>query len=208
MFLDLAHQIILIGQDFHRRGWALGTSGNYSAVLQREPLQLAITVSGADKGALTPEHILHIDGAEQVLAGAGRPSDETKLHLAILRQRDAGAILHTHSVWGTILSDLHGDQGGLSIEGYEMLKGLAGVHTHTHREWLPIIENAQEMNALGQIVERMLSDNPNAHGFLLRRHGLYTWGRNVAEARRHVETFEFLFEVLGQRHNSGSSNKL
>jgi methylthioribulose-1-phosphate dehydratase len=36
------------------------------------------------------------------------------------------------------------------------------------------------------------------HGFLLAKHGLYTWGRDLAEARRHIEIHEFLFEVVAR----------
>jgi len=104
--------------------------------------------------------------------------------------------MHTHSVWTTLLSSRHGD--GFAIAGYEMLKGLAGVTTHEHREWVPIVENAQEMPPLAAHVEELLRARPDVHAFILRRHGLYTWGRDLAEAVRHVEILEFLFEVLGR----------
>jgi methylthioribulose-1-phosphate dehydratase len=122
------------------------------------------------------------------------------LHLAVVRLRGAGAVLHTHSVWSNILSDAHFGEGGLTIEGYEMLKGLDGIATHEHSEWLPIIENSQDMKALANSVETVLNRHPESHGFLLRRHGLYTWGRDIAEAKRHVEILEFLLEVLGRRY--------
>jgi methylthioribulose-1-phosphate dehydratase len=194
----LAARLAELGRNFYRRGWVLGTSGNFSAVINAEPLRLAITASGVDKGALTADQILQIDADGEVVAGRGRPSDETKLHLAVVRARGAGAVLHTHSVWSTILSEAGAGAGGLSIAGYEMLKGLAGVRTHEHREWLPIIENSQGMEGLAQTVAATLQRHPDAHGFLLRRHGLYTWGRDLAEAKRHVEILEFLLEVIGR----------
>lgn len=178
----------------------LGTSGNFSAVVSREPLRLAITSSSVDKSELTADHILQIDDAGKVLEGDGRPSAETLLHLAVVRLREAGAVLHTHSVWSNILSDASAANGGLSIEGYEMLKGLDGVSTHEHREWLPIIENSQNMTGLAGSVEEALIQHPAAHGFLLRRHGLYTWGKDIAEAKRHIEILEFLLEVRGHTH--------
>ena len=120
------------------------------------------------------------------------------MHLAIARARRAGAVLHTHSVWSTILSDTGAD-GSLAIDGYEMLKGLDGVHTHEHQERLPIIDNTQDWAAAVPQVEATLRDHPAAHGFLIRRHGLYTWGHNLAEAKRHVEILEFLFEAMGRK---------
>ena len=80
-----------------------------------------------------------------------------------------------------------------------MLKGLDGVTTHEHREWLPILENDQDMARLRRAVAAVArATHPDAHGFLLRRHGLYTWGRDLAEAERHVEILEFLLEVIGR----------
>jgi methylthioribulose-1-phosphate dehydratase len=197
-FPELAAELAAIGREFYARGWVLGTSGNLSAVITREPLRIAITSSGLDKGTLATAHFLEVDADANVIEGEGRPSAETLLHIAVARLRGAGAVLHTHSVWSNILSDAHAREGGITIEGYEMLKGLEGVSTHEHSEWLPVIENSQDMRSLARSVEAMLGEHPNAHGFLLRRHGLYTWGSNLAEAKRHVEIFEFLLEVLGR----------
>jgi methylthioribulose-1-phosphate dehydratase len=195
---EVARSLAELGRQFHARGWVLGTSGNFSAVLEAEPLRLAITPSGADKGTLSPEQLLEIDADAAVLRGRGRPSDETRLHLAVVKARGAGAVLHTHSVWGTMLSTTHARAGGVAIEQLEMLKGLAGVKTHAHREWLPIFENSQDMPELSGRVAEALAADPRAHGFLLRGHGLYTWGRDLDEARRHVEILEFLLEVTGR----------
>jgi methylthioribulose-1-phosphate dehydratase len=201
---DLASQLAEIGRQCYARGWALGTSGNFSAVARTNPLALAITASGVDKGLLRPSQIVEIDEHARVIRGTGKPSAEAALHLAIVRTRGAsagaGAVLHTHSVWSTILSEAAGDAaGGLAIEGYEMLKGLDGVRTHEHREWLPIIENTQDWSAAAPTVDKTLREHPEVHGFLIRRHGLYTWGRDLPEARRQVEIFEFLFEVMGRK---------
>ena len=106
--------------------------------------------------------------------------------------------MHTHSVWSTLLSNAFAKDGGIKIPGYEMLKGLAGVKTHEHEEWLPIIENSQNMEELAAAVETVLEKFPATHGFLLRGHGLYTWGRDLIEAQRHIEIFEFLLEVTGR----------
>jgi methylthioribulose-1-phosphate dehydratase len=195
---ETARLLSEIGRDFHRRGWVLGTSGNFSAVAGQNPLSLVITASGMDKGELQNDQFVLIDQQGAVIDGAGKPSDETKLHLTIVRRRGAKSVLHTHSVWGTILSDAFADEGGINIAGWEMLKGLAGVRTHQHQEWLPIIENSQDMAAVADKLEVVLQAYPGAHGFLLRGHGLYTWGKEIREARRHVEILEFLLEVTGR----------
>ena len=195
-FSKLAADLAEIGRGFYARGWALGTSGNFSAVVSDKPLRLAITSTGLDKGSLTAAHFLEMGEAAQVVRGDGRPSAEALLHVAIVRGLGAGAVLHTHSVWSTVLSGTFASQGGLALEGYEMLKGLEGVRTHQHREWLPILENSQDMVELSGQVATTLRQNPGIHGFLLREHGLYTWGASLQEAKRHVEILEFLMEVL------------
>ena len=198
-----AAALIAVAAGFHRRGWMLGTSGNLSLVLSRDPLRLAITASGVDKGALEAPHILPIDADGRILEGrSGKASDETRLHLTLVRRARAGSVLHTHSVWGTLLSDAHLDTGGFAIEGYEMLKGLAGVRTHEHREWIPVLPNTQDYEALSAAIAAALEKNPQTHGILLHRHGLYTWGRDLAEAKRHVEILEFLFEVRGRQESA------
>jgi methylthioribulose-1-phosphate dehydratase len=226
-FQQIASALAAIGQRFYTRGWALGTSGNFSAVLSRKPLRLAITASSVAKGTLRAADILQCDERGRVVGRrAGKPSAETLLHVEIARRRGAGAVLHTHSVWSTMLSDgrsgraregsKHDQEGqhrrdgqdsldgpGLVIEGYEMLKGLAGVTSHEHWEFIPILDNDQDMRRLAGDVRKTLARFPDAHAFLLRRHGLYTWGDSLADAERHVEILEFLFETVGRTRGPG-----
>lgn len=205
-FREAASRLADIGRRFYDRGWVMGTSGNFSAVVSRRPLKLAITSSAAHKGRLAASQFLQIDAQGSVMGphakhrsnGAARPSAETRLHLEIVDFRGAGAVLHTHSVWSTILSDRHAKAKGLAIEQFEMLKGLDGVVSHEHREWIPIVPNDQDMTRLARAARQALSDHPSAHAFLLERHGLYTWGASLDEAERHVEILEFLLEVMGR----------
>ncbi len=204
---EAADELVRLGRDFHRRGWMLGTSGNLSAVVSRHPLRLAITASSVDKGRMHAGQILEVDSEGKMVQGppvppkdyAGKPSAETLLHLEVVRSAGAGAVLHTHSVWATALSDFHHESGGFHIEGYEMLKGLEGVQTHEHREWLPVVENSQDMAALAVEARGLLAGTPELHGLLVRRHGMYTWGKDLATAARHVEILEFLLEAVGRR---------
>ncbi len=192
------------GAEFHRRGWSLGTSSNYSMVLSRDPLDLLVTASGKDKGKLGPADFVRVDDQGQpIFEGQPKSSAETLLHVVLAQQPDVGAVLHTHSVWGTLLSESHFADGGFAIEDYEMLKGLAGVNTHRHREWVEIFDNTQNITELSDkvVTQRIDADRPLQHGFLIRQHGLYTWGRDLFAARRHVEIFEFLFECLVRKRS-------
>lgn len=181
----------------YARGWVPATSGNFSV---RWGSRIFITPTGLDKGKLAPEDLLEIDLDGAMHGGKGRPSAETSLHTVIYRERvHARAILHVHSVWNTLLSGRFTGDGFVSLNGYELLKGLSGVSTHEHTERVPIIENTQEYAPLAEKLKTVLIANGDAHGVLLSRHGLYTWGESVAEARRHLEALEFLFEVEGRR---------
>lgn len=203
----IAAELAAVGRRFYSRGWVLGTSGNFSAVVSRTPLRLAITASSLPKGTLGPSDILECDEHARVVGKSkGTPSAETLLHVEIARRRGAGAVLHTHSVWSTMLSDAwaSGPDVAVTIEGYEMLKGLAGVTSHEHREHIPIVDNDQDMARLARRVGETLERHPAAHAFLLRRHGLYTWGESLADAERHVEILEFLFETIGRTQGGPS----
>ena len=179
-FSGIASRLAEIGHGFYIRGWVMGTSGNFSAVVSRHPFRLAITASSVHKGRLRAGDILQCDehgaavGRKAVAPGAalpassGTPSAETLLHLEIVRRRGAGAVLHTHSVWGTMLSDLHAAAGGFEIAGYEMLKGLSGVRSHEHQEWVPILANDQDMARLApRGSARRWTASPTSHAFLL-----------------------------------------
>ena len=200
-----------IGREFHARSWSLGTSSNYSVVVSRDPLELLITASGKDKSALGPDDFVRVDAAGRVCDGSSRKSSaETLLHCLIAELVPAlgggpvGAVLHTHSVWSTILSAADLPLGRVRIEGYEMLKGLDGIGTHQTREDVPIFANSQDMVELSERIRGLLSaldwsgPRPPVHGFLLAGHGLYTWGASLADARRQIEIHEFLFEVVAR----------
>lgn len=189
---------------FYDRGWAFGTSGNYSVVIDRAPLRLLITASGRDKRRLGAGDFLVVDDAGlPVERKDGKPSAETMLHVALARRPGVGCVLHTHSVWNTVLSERHAGDGSLRIADYEMLKGLAGIQTHDTAVEIPIFENTQDIPALAERLVRELNPEPSPpHAFLIVGHGLYTWGCDLNEARRHVEILEFLFEVVGRRSAS------
>lgn len=187
------------GREFYRRGWALGTSGNFSMLLARKPLRLCMTAAGNEKSTLDETNFLELDDDAEILQGFGTPSDEKLLHLTIYRLRPrARCILYSHSVRGTVLSDENYVEGSLRFHGFEILKGLSGVTTHDHTEVVPIVENSQDQLALSHVIGNVLHENADVHGILIRKHGLFAWGETVAEARRHVEILEFLFEVACQ----------
>ena len=180
------------GRLFHQRGWSVGTSSNYSAVINRDPTELAVTASGKDKGRLSRSDFVRLN-AEGKPTEPGQPksSAETMLHVVLAELPEVGSILHTHSIWGTLLSDQFFEQRGFEIAGYEMLKGLEGITTHESSVWVPIFDNTQDIPQLADELRQELNDSSSrmTHGFLIRNHGLYTWGKDVfsrASAHRSI----------------------
>jgi len=178
-------------------GWAPATSTNYSVRLPDDaaPAYCAITSSGVDKSAIEVEHILSIDQHGNAIDVDGlKPSAETPLHILLYRTMGAGAVLHTHSLSAALLSYLARDEGRILFSGWELLKGLSGIDTHEADISLPIFPNSQDMQALSMLVERSLSSERSCYGFLLAGHGLYAWGKDLPEAKRHLEVFEYLLQ--------------
>jgi methylthioribulose-1-phosphate dehydratase len=188
----------------YERGWVPATSGNFS-VLDRAAGRMLISPSGLDKGRMTTADLLVTDLEGRTDDSAKKPSAETGLHVVIYRLRpEAGAILHVHSIWNTLLSGRFAELGYVPLKEYELLKGLSGVTTHEHEERVPVLHNSQDYGELALKLGEALRIFGDAHGVLLSRHGLYTWGKSVVEARRHLEALEFLFEVEGRRLTSWS----
>ena len=184
----------------HARGWCEGTAGNFSVCVSRDPVRLLITPSGLDKGKLTPDDLLLVGPHGRPVDGAaGKPSAETALHLAVREASGAGAILHTHSVWNTLLGENFLPRGELRLTGYEMLKGIEGIDTHSAELVVPIVENSQDVPQLAEAMQLLIRKTPDLRGLLIAGHGLYAWGRSLDQAYRHLEIFEFLFELAGRR---------
>ena len=205
-YADQVDGLRRVGRIFWERQWSLGTSSNYSVVVNRDPLTLLVTASGKDKGRLTREDFVLVDvNGQPTSDGQPKSSAETMLHCVAAQHPNVGAVLHTHSVWSTVLSDRFAPHGGIQLSGYEMLKGLSGVTTHEHQEWLPIYDNTQDIPALAELVQADMTkpENPLTHGYIIRRHGIYTWGKDLDEAFRQIEILEFLLECIGRSATIG-----
>ena len=188
----LSLEIIEAGRFLYARGWSPATSSNYSTRLSAS--QALLTVSGKHKGQLGPDDVLATDLAGNSLEPGKKPSAETLLHTQLYSWRpEIGAVLHTHSVNATVLSRLTpGDS--IEFEDYELQKAFSGVSTHESRVLVPIFDNDQDIARLAANVQPWLEAHPDCVGYLIRGHGLYTWGARMSDALRQIEAFEFLFE--------------
>jgi methylthioribulose-1-phosphate dehydratase len=187
-FAEAAEAIVAVGRAFDARGWAPATSGNYSVRL--EDGSFAVTVSGWHKGRLTLDGVMRVDGEGASLDGK-RPSAETALHLSLYRRfPEVGAVLHSHSPQAVALSRVLG--GNWTIRGHELAKAFPGVTTHAVDVMLPIVENSQDMRDIEAAIAPFLAVDTPPPAYLIRGHGLYGWGRDIAEAERVIEAAEWL----------------
>ena len=189
---QLSQAIIEAGQFLYGRGWSPATSSNYSARLTSA--EVLLTVSGKHKGQLGLNDLLAVDMNGHSLEPGKKPSAETGLHLQLYRWHpDIGAVLHTHSVGATVLSRLTLSDS-LVFADYELQKAFTGISTHESSVCVPIFDNDQNIDRLAARIQPWLEAHPDCVGYVIRGHGLYTWGAKMSDALRHVEAFEFLFE--------------
>lgn len=197
---------------FSQQGWTPATSSNFSCRAVNSPYSFWISSSGLDKGQITPADFLEVDFNAQVVDSSVqhhlKPSAETLLHALIYQQYPtAHAVVHTHSIHATVLSKLYEHTDGITLEGFEILKAFCDIKTHETAVFVPLFENSQDIPTLCKSIEGFLNHSIQpVYGFLLAGHGLYTWGETPADAKRHAEAFEFLFECILKLRSYGYSD--
>lgn len=193
---DKAEALCAVGRLFGQRQWCLATGGNFSVRI--DPLHCLITRSGVDKSELAVDDLM-ICGLDGTSADSSlQPSAETALHTCLYELDErAGAVLHTHSVTSTVVS--RAASADIAVHGFEMQKAIDGVTSHDEQLVIPVLENSQDIPRLaGTVRERFALGHLRACGFLVRGHGLYAWGEDLAAAKRHIEGLEFLLSCWWQ----------
>ncbi|WP_127530700.1 methylthioribulose 1-phosphate dehydratase [Paenibacillus kobensis] len=182
---------------FASRNWFPGTSGNLSVrVGEFDPssFHFAITASGKDKTVHTPEDFLFVDKDGKPSEPTKlKPSAETLIHCEIYRMTGAGAIFHVHTVFNNVISEYFGERGSVPVDGVELIKGLGNWEEEAHID-IPIVPNYADIPRIVPEVTAKLQQG--VPGIILRKHGIYAWGANAFEAKRHLEAFEFIFEYV------------
>jgi methylthioribulose-1-phosphate dehydratase len=189
-FRQCAVQIIAAGQELYRLGMVPATSGNFS--MRMGDGDIAITVSGAHKGKLSEQDIMRINLDGEPLDG-NTPSAETLLHTQIYKSMpDVNAVLHPHMMSAILIAQRA--QEHIRLEDYELLKALDGIKTHAAKVMIPVFKNDQNIPRLADKVQSSLDNLQPFYAYIIEGHGLYTWGKGMDDALRHVEALDYLFQ--------------
>lgn len=187
---------------FYEHGWLMGTSGNLS--IRQSPSSFLITASGKDKGQLTPEDFLICDLEGQPTEPTPhKPSAETLLHCAIYeRYPEAGAIYHTHDPFAALCSSRDAHTGHTTVSDVEMIKGL-NLWTQGASIQIPILPNPADLKLLSAHVRQHLEQRDHDAQWQIPcvnilRHGVYAWGKDAQEAKRHMESLAYLLHYSWQ----------
>lgn len=191
LFEQRADAIADAARELSALGWTPATSSNFS--MRIDATHAAITISGKHKGRLGRDDIMLIDLDGHAVGAEARPSAETALHTQVYRRwPEMQAVLHTHSRTQSVASRLFAGEGMIRLQGWELQKAITGYHSHESVLEIPVFPNTQHMPELVAQVDAWLDAGKPLHAYLIDGHGIYTWGRDMAETRRHLEALEFL----------------
>ena len=192
---ELKEQLAQTIRAYHAKGWSPATSTNYSFRENADADVIYVSRSGIDKSQFHEEDFMRVamDGHPVLEDWEIKPSAETLIHCVLYRLiPENTVILHSHSVYSVLNSQLY--EENIPFEGYEIQKGFAGQTTHDNKIHIPILPNSQDMVEFSTWMEAR-KDEFQHHAFVIRNHGTYAWGKNLFEAKRHLETLEYLLEV-------------
>jgi methylthioribulose-1-phosphate dehydratase len=190
--MSIHEELAKVIRDYNLKGWSPATSTNYS--FKDELNQIWVSRSGVDKSEFKSDDFIKINSSGEAMEELTniRPSAETLIHCFIYQMfPETKVILHSHGVNPVLVSSI--EKSEVSFEGFEIQKGFEGQKTHLNRITIPIFENSQEMTFFEKELVYKQSQLSN-HCFIIRKHGTYAWGKTLFEAKRHLETLDYLCE--------------
>jgi methylthioribulose-1-phosphate dehydratase len=192
VYITRVQELAEIKEELAERDWFMGTSGNLAIRVQNDPIQFVVTASGKDKRKKTNEDFLLVDGEGNPVGQTNvKPSAETLLHCEIYGRSNAGCSLHVHTVANNVISELYGDEGQVVFQGQELIKGY-GIWEENAKLIIPIIYNHADIPALAKTMAPFVNEDKGA--VLIRNHGITAWGKDAFEAKKVLESCEFLFQ--------------
>lgn len=183
--------LVIAGARLAAAGLVVGGAGNISV---RTEDRLVITPRGSRLGALRAEDCLVMDLEGQVLEGDGSASSETALHRAVYAATDAGAVVHTHPLFCTVVSTL--------------VQEIAGIHYAVALFGGPIRVADYATFGSQRLADNVAEALRGRRGALMRNHGAVTVADNLAAAVELSETLEWLASVHYHAHAAGTPTLL
>lgn len=183
-----------IKTSLYQKGWFPATSGNLSYKLHDDPLIFAVTTSGKDKSVVTHEDVIFVDiEGHAVEKTRLKPSAEVKIHSGIYQKTYAGCVIHIHTPTNNFISSVYYEDKKVRIKNLEMIKALDIWKEDASIE-IPIVDNFFDLNALSKAA--LMAIDKDVPAIMIHNHGIYAWGKDHFEAKRHIEAFEFMFEYM------------
>lgn len=182
-------------RSYHQKGWSPATSTNYSFRENTTSTEIFVSRSGIDKSQFQADDFMCVDfdGKPTPAFEGIKPSAETLIHCVLYDLfPETQVILHSHSIYSVLMSQRFPTT--IEFSGYEIQKGFGGQTTHDATVQIPVIQNSQDMVEFSEWMKARNTDFSN-HCFVIQNHGAYAWGKNLFEAKRHLETLEYLLEV-------------
>ena len=91
-----------------------------------------------------------------------------------------GAVLHSHSRCCNIVTSMFAGESEFRVSHQEMIKGIDG-HGYFDQLVIPIIENTAWEHELADSLGETIAKYPKSCAVLVRRHGMYVWGKTWYE---------------------------
>lgn len=190
-----------LGRAFYDLGWASGTGGG---ICIRQGDRVIVAPSGVQKERMAPGQMFELALDGRVVAGpedpALKPSECSSLFLKAIVHRGAGAVIHSHSIHAAMATLLF--QTEFAVSHLEMIKGIRGM-AYGDRLVVPIIDNTARECDLADALEAAILAYPKTEAVLVRRHGVYVWGRDWVQAKTQAECYDYLFRAAVEMRRLG-----
>ncbi len=215
---DYKTLICEISRHLYTLGWVSGTGGGISI---KDNEHVLIAPSGVEKEKINSSDIFTTDICGKIIEAPQNPmlklSACTPLFLEIYKKRQAGAIIHSHSINAFLASKVayklfncnsvdcvklknhlsecnNSAIAEIILKEIEMLKGIKGQgYFDTH--YVPVIKNTAQEEDLAEALAAALDAYPEAYAVVVENHGVYVWGDSVTQAKTHAECYDYLFNA-------------
>ncbi|VVC32689.1 Class II aldolase/adducin N-terminal,Methylthioribulose-1-phosphate dehydratase,PWWP [Cinara cedri] len=187
---------------FYLNGWVTGTGGGISIKYENH---IYIAPSGVQKERIQPEDLFvqDIHGVDVELPPPEKnfsKSQCTPIFMCSYTLRDAGAVIHIHSLEVVKLCLLSPGKD-IRINDLEIIKGIYNeekgkYYDNDEEVVIPIIENSKYERDLVGTFKLALRKYPMTSAVIVRNHGMYVWGKDWQSAKTQCECYDYAFKVM------------